>query len=208
MPYTSAMAWYDFFSNFYDGSLEGLYRDARVSARDALELRAGQRLLDAPTGTGQSIPLLAAAVGSNGLVVGLDKSRGMLRRAKERVTREGLGQVRLEEVDLFELDAATLGGPFDRLHVFLGLSTLAQADEAFERLWAALAPGGRCAVVDVHAERLSFQGRMVNLIARADIRRRSWEPLEKRATRFSRVELPSKKQVGGTLYLAVGDKPR
>lgn len=202
------MAWYDFFSNFYDGSLEGLYRDARVSARDALELGAGQRILDAPTGTGQSIPLLANAVGPDGLVIGLDRSRGMLRRARERVARESLTNVRLEEADLFTLDSTTLGGPFDRLHVFLGLSTLDKADEAFERLWAALVPGGRCAIVDVHAERLSFQGRMVNLIARADIRRRSWEPLEKRATGFSRVELPSKKQVGGTLFLAVGDKPR
>lgn len=202
------MAWYDFFSNFYDGSLEGLYRDARISARDALELKAGQRILDAPTGTGQSIPLLAGAVGPDGLVVGLDKSRGMLRRNKDRVAREGLTQVRLEEADLLTFDPETLGGPFDRLHVFLGLSTLDKADEAFERLWSALAPGGRCAIVDVHAERLSFQGRMVNLVARADIRRRSWEPLEKRATRFSRVELPSKKQVGGTLFLAVGDKPR
>ncbi|HRE87935.1 MAG TPA: class I SAM-dependent methyltransferase [Myxococcota bacterium] len=202
------MAWYDFFSNFYDSSLEALYRDARVSARDALDLAAGHRLLDAPTGTGQSVPLLANAVGPDGLVVGLDKSRGMLRRARERVARESLTNVRLEEADLFTLDSATLGGPFDRLHVFLGLSTLDKADEAFERLWAALVPGGRCAIVDVYAERLSFQGRMVNLIARADIRRRSWEPLEKRATGFSRVELPSKKPVGGTLFLAVGDKPR
>jgi ubiquinone/menaquinone biosynthesis C-methylase UbiE len=200
------MAWYDLFSNFYDRSLEPLYRDARVAAFDALALRPGLSVLDAPTGTGQSLSGLAAGVGESGLVVGLDRSRGMLRRAKARITREGLTQVRLEEADLLTLEGDSLGTRFDRLHVFLGLSTLSGADQAFERLWATLSPGGRCVVVDVHAERLSFQGRMVNLVARADIRRRSWEPLERRATNFSKIELPTQKKVGGTLFLAVGDK--
>jgi len=47
---------------------------------------------------------------------------------------------------------------------------------------------------------------MVNLIARADIRRRSWEPLERRASAFERHELPSSKKHGGTLFLASGTK--
>jgi ubiquinone/menaquinone biosynthesis C-methylase UbiE len=200
------MAWYDLFSNFYDRSLEPLYREARIAACDALALRPGLRVLDAPTGTGQSLDGLAVAVGEHGLVVGLDRSRGMLRRARERVADHGLAQVRLEEADLLTLDATRWGATFDRLHVFLGLSTLSEADQAFDRLWSTLAPGGRCVIVDVHTERLSLQGRMVNLVARADIRRRSWEPLARRAENFSKVELPTQKKVGGTLFLAVGDK--
>ena len=45
------------------------------------------------------------------------------------------------------------------------------AREAFERVWDLLAPGGRMVILDAHTEKLSFQGRMVNLTARADIRR-------------------------------------
>ena len=51
---------------------------------------------------------------------------------------------------------------------FLVLSLLEEYARAFEGLWELLEPGGRFLVVDVHAERLGFQGRMVNLTARAD----------------------------------------
>jgi hypothetical protein len=48
---------------------------------------------------------------------------------------------------------------------------------------------------------------MVNLVARADIRRTTWTVLERLAINYSRVELPSQKQHGGQLFLAHGDKP-
>lgn len=204
------MGWYDIFAGFYDRSLEKLYRDARAAAVEALAAggRArGARVLDLPCGTGQSLDGLAAAVGAGGRVIGADLSRGMLGRATKRVARRGLGDVvELRHVDVHEASAERIGGPVDLLHVFLGMSTFPRPDEAFERLWGLLVPGGRAVIVDVHAERLGFQGRMVNLIARADIRRRSWEPLERRAVGFERHALPSLRQHGGTLFLAVGEK--
>lgn len=201
------MGWYDAFSSFYDRSLEKLYRDSRAAALEALGARPGERVLDLPTGTGQSLAGLAGAVGPDGKVLAVDLSQGMLRKAAARKTRLGLAQVQTLRSDVHALDVAALGGPVDRLHVFLGMSTFPDADAAFERMWSVLRPGGRAVVVDVFSERLGFQGRMVNLVARADIRRRSWEPLEHRATAFSRRDLPSLKQHGGTLFLAVGDKP-
>ncbi len=73
----------------------------------------------------------------------------------------------------------------------LVLSLLEEYARAFEGLWELLEPGGRFLVVDAHAERLGFQVRMVNLTARADIRRRVWEPLEAVAQgfRFERATL-------------------
>jgi len=62
-------------------------------------------------------------------------------------------------------------------------------------------------IVDVHAERLGLQGFMVNRIARADIRRRFWEPLERVALRFERGDLPYRSEHGGQIMLATGDKP-
>lgn len=205
------MGWYDFFSGFYDRSLEKLYRDARASAVEALRsgpVGPGARVLDLPSGTGQSLDGLATLVGGAGRVIGVDLSSGMLRRARRRVAQRALGNVELVEGDVHAIDADRVGGQVDGLHVFLGMSTFPRPDEAFGRLWSLLRPGGRAVIVDVHAERLGLQGRMVNLIARADIRRRSWEPLERRAVDFERRELPSLRQHGGTLFLAVGDKPR
>ena len=142
-----------------------------------------------------------------GRVIGADLSRGMLGRASKRCTKLGLANVETVRADVHALTTEAIGGPVDRLHVFLGMSTFPELDVAFERLWGLLAPGGRAVIVDVFTNKLTFQGRMVNLVARADIRRRSWEQLEQRSTGFVRRDLPSLAQHGGTLFLAVGDKP-
>lgn len=207
------MSWYDFFSGFYDRSLEKLYRDARAAACEALALASGLSVLDLPCGTGQSLDGLVAGVGATGRVIGADLSRGMLKRAGKRVAKNAWSNVELVPMNVHELAPERLpggsegsGGQVDRLHVFLGMSTFPEPDVAFEKLWSVLKPGGRCVVVDVFTERLGFQGRMVNLVARADIRRRSWEPLERLASGFERRDLPSLKKHGGTLFLATGTK--
>ena len=208
------MSWYDVFSRFYDASLTELYADARRAACEALDLAPGQTVLDLPCGTGPSFEGLAAGVGDAGVVLGVDASAGMLRQARARVERHGWPQVHVGQADVHAIDAATLeqlcGRPveLDRLHVFLGLSAFPRWEEAFARLWGLLRPGGRCVIVDVHAERPGLQGRMVNLVARAEIQRKVWEPLEAvaKAGSFERRGLPSRWQHGGQLVLATGAK--
>lgn len=211
------MSWYDWFASFYDRSLEPLYREQRRAAAVALRAHPGQTILDLPCGTGQSFDGLAPAVGPEGLVLGVDLSPGMLRQAATRARKRGFSQVVLHCSDVHALDQTALdqaarehaAGPVqvDRLHIFLGLSAFPRWEAAFERLWGLLAPGGRCVIVDVHAAHPTLQGHMVNLLARADIRREGWRPLERLAHRFERAPLPSLPQHGGQLYLASGDKP-
>jgi ubiquinone/menaquinone biosynthesis C-methylase UbiE len=210
------MGWYDLFSRVYDKSLEPLYVESRAAAVEALRLRPGQVVLDVPCGTGASFPGIREAIGDDGLLVGVDRSTGMLARARARIERAGWSNVVLGEADVHAIDHAMIselaeiaGREFaiDRVHVFLGLTAFDRWQEAFARLWDVLAPGGRFVIVDVHAERPSLQGRMVNLVARADIRRRVWEPLESAAVGRERRELPSLPQHGGSLVLAAGDKP-
>ena len=208
------MSWYDVFSRFYDRSLEPLYREQRRLTAEALQLAPGQVVLDLPCGTGLSFDTIAPAIGPEGLLLGVDRSHGMSNKAAARAEANGWAQVRVHQADVHTLTAVeleqALGAPraIDRLHVFLGLSAFPEWERAFEHLWSLLAPGGRCVVVDVHAARPSLQGRMVNLVARADIRRETWTVLERLANNFSRVDLPSSKEHGGQLYLASGDKPR
>lgn len=207
-----AMSWYDVFSNFYDASLERLYREYRLRAAEALRLAPGASVLDVPCGTGQSLDVLSAAVGDRGAVIGVDASRGMLRRARARCDRLGLEQVHLLESDAGSLTpaaiAAAVGGerPIDRLQIFLGMSVFPNHERCFAQLWQLLAPGGRCVIVDVHAERLGLQGWLVNRLANADIVRRFWEPLERVGTEFSLVDLPYRKQHGGQIKLAEARK--
>ena len=91
--------YYDLFSEIYDfiirlhsqdveGSLRGfIIGKANLSKRD--------RALDLCTGTGSVAAKLAGQVGENGLVVGLDFSRGMLEKAKEKAFRLNLKQLHL-----------------------------------------------------------------------------------------------------------------
>ncbi len=205
------MSWYDAFSNVYDGSLEKLYAEHRELAADALALQPGMSVLDLPCGTGQSFAAMAQCLNGSGAIVGGDLSTGMLGKAAARAG--ALAGVRLVTVaiDVNALSAETLQAAagiaqVDRLHVFLGMSVFPDMHAAFDRLWSVLAPGGRAVLVDVHAERLGLQGWMVNRIARADIRRRFWEPLEARAKDFELRDLPFRKQHGGQIKLATGVK--
>lgn len=207
------MGWYDLFARFYDRSLEPLYVQSRAAAVEALQLRPGHVVLDVPCGTGASFPGIRAAIGDHGLLVGIDRSAGMLARARDRIHTAAWTNVVLGEADVHAIDAAMLAEiagrelAVDRLHVFLGLTAFDRWEEAFARLFGLLAPGGRCVIVDVHAEHPSVQGRMVNLVARADIRRRVWAPLEAVSADARRTELPSLPKHGGTLILAAGNKP-
>lgn len=206
------MGWYDFFARFYDRSLEPLYAEQRRIAAEALRLQPGHGVLDLPCGTGLSFDAIAPAVQPGGHVVGVDLSHGMLDKAQGRVRRHAWSHVTTLQCNVHELDAdriaTAVGGPIeiDRLHVFLGLSAFPRWEEAFERLWELLAPSGRAVVVDVHAEQPSVQGRMVNLVARADIRRRAWEPLQRLGADFDKRDLPSRKEHGGQLFLATATK--
>jgi ubiquinone/menaquinone biosynthesis C-methylase UbiE len=206
------MSWYDVFSNFYDASLERLYREYRLRAGEALQLAPGACVLDVPCGTGQSFDVLAAGVGDRGAVIGVDASPGMLRGARARCARLGLGNVQLIEADAGSLTraaiAAAVGGErrLDRLQIFLGMSVFPDPERCFTQLWQLLAPGGLCVIVDVYAERLGLQGWLVNQLANADIRRKFWEPLERAGSEFSLVDLPYRKQHGGQIKLAQARK--
>jgi ubiquinone/menaquinone biosynthesis C-methylase UbiE len=206
------MSAYDLFANFYDASLEKLYAQQRKLALAALEVRPGAVVLDVPCGTGQSFDGLAAAVGAGGLVLGVDISAGMLRRAQMRIQQRAWQHVHTQQADAAQLDRATLENAAERkleisrLHVFLGMSVFPEMETTFERLWDLLAPDGRCVIVDVHTPRLGLHGWLVNKLAGAEIRRRFWEPLERVASDFRRSDLPLRAQHGGQIMLAQGIK--
>ena len=200
--------WYDLFSLFYDRALEDLYAPFRPAAVEALRLTEGARVLDLPCGTGQSLDLLVPAVGPSGTVIGVDASRGMLRRAQRRVDRAGWGTVSLVHATAAEAGPARLGVEgVDGVLCALGLTALPDWEAAFERLFEMLRPGGRFVLFDVHAAERTKETRSVELVARADLSREVWRPLEARCADFSREVLPADPaQFGGDLYVASGTK--
>ncbi len=201
------MGYYDLFAPFYDGSVEQHYVAQRAAAIDSLAIEAGQTVLDLPCGTGLSFAGLRAA--GAGKVVGVDFAQGMVKQAKKRVDEEGWS-----DVDVVQGDARTvslgdlnLEQPVDRLLICLGLTCFPDWEAAFDNLWGLLAPGGRCSILDIHAEKRGFYGLVAIFAAQADVRRPVWRPLEDRSEDFSRVDVESTALHGGTLFVASGQKP-
>lgn len=204
------MGWYDWFSLVYDPAIARLYRAHRRAAADALALTSDCTVLDLPCGTGQSLLPLTERL-EEGRYVGVDLSAGMLARARRRPTDASVLWLQRDATLLSAADLAEAAGEpiqIDRLHIFLGLSAIPGWEAAFDNLWGLLRPGGRCVVVDVHADPPGLQGRMVQLIARADLRRRCWEPLSERGSGFERTTLSTDAAHGGELWMASADKPR
>lgn len=208
------MSWYDTFSNFYDLAIESIYRPYRVQIAQALDPRPGQTVLIVACGTGQDFEQLQRRVGERGTIIGVDLSPGMLERARARSAKNGWTNVRLLERDaaaltLADLEALTEGPvQVDRLLFALALSVLPGWERVFDAAFDLLAPGGRCAIFDIYADRWVPQKWYVETIARADLSRQVWTGLERRAVNFRRTELEGSAHIhGGAPILAVGDAP-
>jgi demethylmenaquinone methyltransferase/2-methoxy-6-polyprenyl-1,4-benzoquinol methylase len=187
--------------------LERLYAPHRAVA---FELFAPcERALVVPCGTGQDLPYAHASLTSDGRLVGVDLSPGMVARAEERVAEAGWDNIEILEGDATQLGDVVRGrGPFDLVVCSLGLTVVPDYEAVFESAWQLLRPGGQMVIFDVWAEKRTLQTWQVEKIARADLDRKVWEPLERVATdfdlRFLEDAKPSK--FGGRLFVAAGRK--
>ncbi len=128
-----------------------VYRIGRQIGVRQLRLQPGFRVLDLGCGTGLSFPLLRAAVGPGGRVVGVDMSSAMLERARARVSHVGWGNVECIHADAGDLGAVLSRSTdaFDAVLMAYSLSVMPGWEAAFGQAWQAVAPDGRVAVVDM-----------------------------------------------------------
>ena len=118
--------------------------DERRIARLLLGLTPGDGVLDVACGTGNFTRDFARSVGPEGLVVGIDVSRTMLRRAAEDTRRAGLDHAVYVRGDAQELPFRDHS--FDAVCCFAALHLFADPFRALDRMTAVLTPGGRIAV--------------------------------------------------------------
>lgn len=204
------MGWYSWFSTFYDQSLERLYAPWRERMMAHVEGRPA-RILDVACGTGQNFPFLLSARAEGGELVGVDLDPGMLGQARRRVEKAGWEGVTLKEADVRHLsrEVDQGAGAFDLVVCTLGLTVVPEWESVFEAAWDLVRPGGQAILLDVWVDRRTFQTWMVERMARADLDRQVWGPLEARAEGFVREVYDEAKPgtFGGQLFTAVGRKP-
>jgi ubiquinone/menaquinone biosynthesis C-methylase UbiE len=97
----------------------------RRTAVEALRLRPGDSAIDVGTGTGLTLPYLAAAVGPAGRIVGLDRSPALLAGARDRAPSPPVGRRRSIPFDDATFDAAVST---------YGLTAIADVDGAIDEM--------------------------------------------------------------------------
>ena len=110
-----------------------------------LELEPGQRVLEVSVGTGSNLPLMAECVGSDGTLVGLDISVGMLRQCEKKAQRRRLS------TDLIEGEAAHLpfaDDAFDAALQFGGINEFGDKQRAIEEMMRVAKPGAKIVIGD------------------------------------------------------------
>jgi ubiquinone/menaquinone biosynthesis C-methylase UbiE len=118
--------------------------DEKRIARLLLALSPGDGVLDVGCGTGNFTRDFARSVGPDGLVVGLDVSQTMLRRAVDDTAEAGFDQVAYVRGDA--VDLPFVNASFDAVCCFAALNLFADPYAALDSFTRVLTPGGRLAI--------------------------------------------------------------
>jgi ubiquinone/menaquinone biosynthesis C-methylase UbiE len=146
-PLSRVASRYDRLARWYRfaGPLILLAPGFRRKAVKRLGLKHGDRVLEVGCGTGRNLALLCEAVGTDGVVIGIDASAGMLAKARQLVRRYGWKNVRLIHQDAAEL---ALEDPVDAVFFSLSYSVLPDREPLLLKAWEAVRPGGQLVIMD------------------------------------------------------------
>jgi trans-aconitate methyltransferase len=117
----------------YDGGHDFVY-EYGADVLDVLDATPGERILDLGCGTGHLTAEIAASVGADGSVVGLDRSAAMLKEARDAYP----------DLDFVRADAREFAAdPFDAVFSNAALHWIRDQRAAVETVAGVLRPGGR-----------------------------------------------------------------
>jgi ubiquinone/menaquinone biosynthesis C-methylase UbiE len=204
---------YDYLAPAYDLAFEGIYRPFRERALEKLTISAGASILDLACGSGQNFPLLAARMGKEGHLIGLDISRGMLRFARQRSLPNGprISLIQDDSAHLTPsmLHAKTGADLVDFVLCTYGFTSMRDPEAAFRASWNVLKPGGGYLINDIHASPRTLHARAVEWVTHSRFNDNAWRPLREAASDFRMAYLdPSAHLFGGRVFVAWGTKLR
>jgi ubiquinone/menaquinone biosynthesis C-methylase UbiE len=134
---------YESEASSYDAQYQERTGADRRRALASLGLTAGETVIDAGCGTGLCFPIIEEAIGPSGRIVGIDQSAEMLKRAENRVEREGWRNVTLIRS---AVEDATIPYDADAV-VFYATHDIMRTSRAIENVVARLKAQGRVLAV-------------------------------------------------------------
>jgi phosphatidylethanolamine/phosphatidyl-N-methylethanolamine N-methyltransferase len=143
MHIEAVKAAYRRYARIYDVVFGAVLQPGRKAVLDAIRLKPGDRVLEVGVGTGISLPLYPRDV----RITGIDVSREMLDKARERVARGKLANVEA----LLEMDAENMAFPdasFDKVVAMYVVSVVPRPAKLLEELHRVCRPDGEVFIVN------------------------------------------------------------
>ena len=130
----------------WDGMSARDFEPIREAAIDRHDLEAGDRVLDVGCGPGVNFAYVREQIGSEGRLVAVDYSPGMVEKARERIDEHGWENVEVKRGDATTVD---FDERFDAATATLSLGVMPDARATVENVRRLLRPDSPLAVVDV-----------------------------------------------------------
>ena len=133
---------YEKLAKVYDLIFGPTLHHGRLVAIDRMAIRPGDRVLEVGVGTGINTSLYP----TNCAVTGIDLSASMLEKARERVRRQGLRHVRLQEMDAAHLIFAD--DTFDIVYAPYLVSVVPDPVQVVKEMRRVCKPGGKIIILN------------------------------------------------------------
>ena len=133
---------YEKLANVYDYTFGPTLHPGRLVALDRMGIRPADKILEVGVGTG----INASLYPKNCHVTGIDLSVGMLDKARERVAREGLRNIRLLEMDAANLTFAD--DSFDIVYAPYLVSVVPDPVQVVREMRRVCKPGGKIIILN------------------------------------------------------------
>ena len=133
---------YENIASVYDWTFGPTLHPGRVQALQRMGIKAGERVLEVGVGTGINTSLYPRDCA----VTGIDLTGSMLDKARERVEREGIRNVRLLEMDAADMKFAD--DTFDIVYAPYLISVVPDPVTVAREMYRVCRPGGRVIILN------------------------------------------------------------
>jgi phosphatidylethanolamine/phosphatidyl-N-methylethanolamine N-methyltransferase len=142
---------YKQYSAVYDKIFGRVYENGRNEAVKMISLKGQEKILEVGVGTGISLTKYPKDVG----IVGIDLSKEMLDKAKERVDKYGLHNVELRIENAEEMSFAQ--NQFDKVIIMYVLSVTPNPERLIDKAFSVCKEGGEVIIVNHFSKRRALR---------------------------------------------------